>query len=180
MRWRVVTDVIYEKFHIFEVKKSIRENPRTGQHVSFLLVDGLDWVNIIPLTSDEQVVLIKQYRHGSEMLSLETPGGSVEKGEDPAFSAARELKEETGYTSNDLIYLGSLHPNPAMFSNKCHIYLAKNAIKAHQQALDADEDIEIVLKPLPEVLKMVANGEISHSIVAASFGMLMLNRQIKA
>ena len=169
--WEVLSESTYEDFKIFSLKKSRRVNPRTKTAIDFVRIDGLDWANIIPITPDNQVVLIRQYRHGSDEYTLEIPGGCVEIGEDPALSAVRELEEETGFTSQDVEYLGTIRPNPALLSNRCYLYLARGAILKGKQKLDSGEDIEVLLKPLNEVLSMVKKGEISHALVVAAFGL---------
>lgn len=169
--WEVLKETTYEDFKIFSLKKSTRVNPRTKTAIDFVRIDGLDWANIIPLTADNQVILIRQYRHGSDEYTWEIPGGCVELNEDPALSAVRELEEETGYTSSDVEYLGTVRPNPALLSNRCFLYLARGVTLKGKQQLDDGEDIQVVLKPLDEVLTMVKKGEIAHALVVAAFGL---------
>lgn len=173
--WEILKETTYEAFDIFTVKKSTRVNPRTNKKIDFVRIDGLDWANIIPITADQQVVLIRQYRHGSDDYTLEIPGGCVEVGEDPALSAMRELEEETGYSTKEVEYLGAVRPNPALMSNRCYFYVARGVQLKGEQRLDDGEDIQVVLKPLPEVIEMVKKGEISHSIVVAAFGLFALH-----
>lgn len=171
--WKIVEEHIYETFKIFRLRKSGRINPRTGKRFDFFLMDGLDWVNVIAVTPEGQFVLVRQYRHGAEAMTYEIPGGCVEVGEDPAFSGARELREETGYEISDpLEPLGVIHPNPAMQAMRCHCYLAKNVVLRASQSLDPGEDIEVVTRSFPEITQMIASGEISHAIVLAAFALL--------
>ena len=170
--WKVLDEHVYETFKIFRIRRSGRENPRTGKRFDFLLMDGLDWVNIIPLTENNEVVLVRQYRHGSESYTWEIPGGCVEKGENPKDSALRELKEETGYEAlGEVIHLGTIHPNPAMQAMRCDCFVARGVTLKGLQELDPGEDIQVALKPLEEVRAMIARGEISHAIVLAAFAL---------
>lgn len=172
--WEVLNEQTYEDFKIFSLKKSTRVNPRTKTSIDFVRIDGLSWANIIPLTANNEVVLIRQYRHGSDEYTIEIPGGCVEVGEDPALSALRELEEETGHSSSEVEYLGTVRPNPALLSNFCYFYLARGVKLKGPQHLDSGEDIEVLLKPLPEVLAMVRKGEINHALVVAAFGLFAM------
>lgn len=175
--WTVISEKTYESFKIFSVRRSTRTNPRTGANIDFVRIDGLDWANVIALTPDEKVVLIKQYRHGSDEFTLELPGGCVETGEEPGSSALRELQEETGYVANAIEPLGVIRPNPALLSNRCHLFIARNVEKLANQALDSGEDIQVLLKPLAEALELVRSGGIDHALMVAAFGLLELKRR---
>lgn len=128
-----------------------------------------DWVNIVAITPDQQVVMVKQYRIGTDDLTVETPGGAVDKGEAPLAAAKRELEEETGYQSDEWEELGWVHPNPAFMNNKCFMYLAKNAVPSGTQSLDPFEVLDIEHYPLSEVPQMIKDETISHSLVISSF-----------
>jgi len=174
--WTIEDEHIYQAFKIFTLKRSRRVNPRTQKPFDFFLMDGLSWVNVIPLTPQNEVILVRQYRHGAEEYTLEIPGGCIEADEpDPSVAALRELREETGYTAGEIAPLGVIHPNPAMMSMKLHTYVARNCLLTEVQALDPGEDIEVVVHPLPTVLELVRAGGITHALVVAAFGLLQMH-----
>jgi 8-oxo-dGTP pyrophosphatase MutT (NUDIX family) len=174
--WQIISEHVYEQFRLFSAKRSTRINPRTGKPFDFFLMEGLDWVNLIPITPRETVVLVRQYRHGSDEFTLETPGGTVEAGEDPRATALRELTEETGYVAGEIKHLGSLHPNPAMQKMRVHYFAARGVELHRQQALDPGEDIEVIERPLKDIPAMIRAGELSSALVVAAFGLFELSR----
>jgi 8-oxo-dGTP pyrophosphatase MutT (NUDIX family) len=125
------------------------------------------WANILALTKNGEVVLVKQYRHGVCDVLWELPGGVVEDGEDPTDGARRELLEETGYRALDLIPVGQLYPNPALQTNTLYCFLALDVEKVGEQNLDAGEDIEVHLVPLDDLIGMAKRGEFPHALQAA-------------
>lgn len=129
------------------------------------------WVNIIPVTAEGEVVLVRQYRHGVREITLEIPGGMVDPNEDPAVAARRELLEETGYDSDELRLLGSVWPNPAIQDNLCYFYLAEDAKRVAEPQPDPFERFEIVTVPLSEIPELIAKGEIRHSLVITAFAL---------
>ncbi len=143
---------------------------RSGEkRASFFVIENPDWVNVIALTRDFRVVLIDQYRHGVERVVAEIPGGMIDAGEAPETAARRELLEETGYASEEFIYLGKSLPNPAINNNALHHFLALNAEKVSETAFDEHESITLRLAPVAEIPSLIESGEISHSLVVAAF-----------
>lgn len=141
----------------------------------FTVMEFGDWVNIIPVTPDDRIVMIRQFRHGTKRTTLEIPGGLIDPGEtDPADAARRELMEETGYSSDEIEHLGTVEPNPAIQNNRCHTYLAKKAYKKSSQDLDPTEFIEIELIDRKDVYTMIKDGTICHGLVVAAFSHLLL------
>lgn len=178
--WTIEDEHIYEAFKIFTLKRSRRVNPRTQKPFDFFLMEGLSWVNVIPLTPQNEVILVRQYRHGAEEYTLEIPGGCIEADEpDPSVAALRELREETGYTTGEIASLGIIHPNPAMMSMKLHTYVARNCILSEAQALDPGEDIEVIVRPLSAVTELVRSGGITHALVVAAFGLLQMRDPVR-
>lgn len=131
-------------------------------------------MNVVALTADEQVVLIKQYRHGIDAVTLEIPGGIIEVGETPLDAGVRELREETGFAGDDAALLGQVHPNPAYQTNICYTALVRNARLAGEQHQDGGEDIVVRLVPLSDVPKLISEGHITHALVVAAFHFLEL------
>lgn len=168
--WIIVKESTYESFPIFTLKKSIRINPRSNKQIEFVRIDGLDWVNTIALTANNEMVLVEQFRHGSNQWTIELPGGCVNSGEDPQHSAKRELEEETGFSCDKLEFLGRVRPNPALMSNYCSFYIARNAYYSSSQKLDSGEDIKVQLKPVSKVFEMLDAGEIDHALMVAALG----------
>ncbi|WP_257462604.1 NUDIX hydrolase [Archangium lipolyticum] len=162
-------------YRVIKVRQDVVADPRTGHEHPRVVIDSTDWVNIIAVTKDEQLVLIRQYRFGIAETTLEIPGGMVEPGEDPAEAAARELEEETGYVPGRVVRLGQVHPNPAIQSNRCHSYLALDCVKAHEGRQDAGEDIAVELHPRSAVPQLILSGAISHSLVVVAFFLEHLN-----
>jgi len=135
----------------------------------FYIIESRDWINVIPLTADHQVVMIRQYRHGSREITLEIPGGLLDPGDTPEKAAVRELSEETGYQAEEYTEIGVSNPNPAIFNNRCYTYVARNVKKVSDLRLDQAEDIEVVLVPLSEIPGLIRNGKIDHAIVISAF-----------
>ena len=132
-----------------------------------------EWVNIIPVTADNQVVFIRQFRAGIRAHTLEIPGGMADPTDAaPLEAARREMLEETGYDSDEIRFLGKIHPNPAIQNNFCHSFLASGAHRADQPKLDSLEEVETVLVPLDRVPELISSGEISHALVVTAFTFL--------
>lgn len=177
--WRIQASEITLDCRIFKVRRDTVVNPRNGTAHDMFVLDQPDWVNVIPLTPDEQVVMIDQWRHGTRSVHLETPGGLMDPGETVEQCARRELLEETGYEAADLALLGTVHPNPSIQSNRQHYVLATGCRKVAELDLDHAEDIAVRLAPLASIPQMIQAGKITHGIVIGGFYWLELHRHIE-
>lgn len=163
---------------IFAVNERQCRSPRTGETHDFYVIESCDWVNIVPLTRAGDVVMVRQYRHGIAGMTLEVPGGMVDPGDSsPLVAARREMGEETGYSSDDVVPLGSIHPNPAIQNNRCHTFLARHAEPRFEVSFDGTEETEVVLVPLASVPELIRDGAISHALVVVAFHWLLLHER---
>lgn len=147
-------------FKLFEVEY---QSPSSGIKGHFDVIETSDWANIVPITKDGNAILVKQFRYGSNDLSLEFPAGVIEVGEDPLEAIKRELLEETGGTGK-VVSVGSCRPNPAFMRNHCFHFAATDVVISGDQDLDHFEELEIVVVPENQIDGMIERGEINHSL----------------
>jgi len=166
---RVISSTRDYSYRVFGIRTDRALSPRTGREHSFYILESSPWVNVIPLTPEQDVVLVRQYRHGTGQVTLEIPGGLVEDSDTPEKAAERELLEETGYRASEVVSLGAVHPNPAIQNNQCHTFLAKDVFPVGPQRQDEREDIEVVLRPVKVIPRLIRDGEITHALVLAAF-----------
>jgi len=168
--WSPVDDRQEGSFRVFDVVRRRRKSPASGREADFFVLEAPDWVNIIPVTPDGDVVFVRQYRAGTESVTLEVPGGTIDGRDETARAAGRrEMEEETGYTSRDVIDLGTVAPNPAIQTNNCATVLARNVTRTGEQNLEGAEEIDVDLVPLDVVPSLIFDGTITHSLVVAAF-----------
>jgi ADP-ribose pyrophosphatase len=142
--------------------------PGAGAVKEFVVIHAPDWVNVVAVTPGGSIILVRQFRFGSNALSLEVPGGMIEEGEDPVAAGMRELEEETGYGGGKVSLLGKVRPNPAIQDNWCHFVLVDGAVPTGPMDWDEDEDIEVSVAPAAQVLGWARSGAITHSLSVAA------------
>ena len=170
--WKVTTSHCDTSYRVFNIRTDRARSPRTGRDHRFYVLESPPWVNVIPLTVQNDVFMISQYRHGIQNVTLEIPGGLVEPSDTLESAAMRELREETGYEGDELILLGKV--NPAIQNNDCYTYLARNDLRVGRQEQDDKEAIEVVLYPLSEIPRLIRENVITHSLVIAAFYRLFM------
>jgi 8-oxo-dGTP pyrophosphatase MutT (NUDIX family) len=167
--WKKVGSKPVGDFRIFKMRADTAVNPRTGEEHDFYVIDSVNWVNIIAVTSDQKLVMVEQYRHGSNTVELEIPGGMMDPHEnDPVVTAVRELREETGYEGENARELGKIWSNPAIFSNTTYTVLIENCELKHGLEFDSGEDLITRLVPVDEIPGLIADGKINHSLVVVA------------
>lgn len=169
-KWETLNTEKVADFKIFQAYQVERRSPDGEKRSKFVTLDSPNWVNIIPITKGKKVVLIEQYRHGSDEVTLEVPGGLVESGEESRIAAERECMEETGFGSDaGAELLGINRPNPAFMTNVCGSYVWFDCEKKSAQKLDGNEQIDVVEYPLEKIKNLIAEGKITHSLVLTAF-----------
>jgi 8-oxo-dGTP pyrophosphatase MutT (NUDIX family) len=164
-RWETFPDKVLLRTPIVTIKAGPVLCRRSGRQKDFYLFDFPDWVNVVAMTPGRQILLIRQFRYGSNRLEIEIPGGMVDPGEDPVAAGCRELLEETGYAGSAARAIGKVCPNPAIQRNYCHTVLVENAIKVAEPRMDEMEDIETLPVTEEVVREYIESGKIEHGLV---------------
>jgi 8-oxo-dGTP pyrophosphatase MutT (NUDIX family) len=160
---------------VFNVEERYCRSPENSSG-TFMVLDASDWAMVVPVVETargKEFVMVRQWRHGARELSLEFPGGVLEKGDKPEIGAARELREETGYTAETIESLGVFNPNPAIMSNKIHFFLARGLKTPQSQQLDENEYVEIENVPWKEVLSGLGKAPYIHALVGTAMALYL-------
>lgn len=166
--WKIIESKQLADCKIFKVREDLSESSE-GKESKFYVIENPNWVNVLAITKENQVVIIEQFRHGTEEITIEIPGGMIDDLEDPGEAVKRELVEETGYTTNKIISLGKCHPNPAIQDNVLFHYLALDCEKTHDTEFDATESVITKLVTLAEFERLILDEKITHSSVLTAF-----------
>lgn len=167
--WPLLRSILLGDHRIFRLRHDFRRSPRTGSEHDFFVLECPDWVNVVALTPDRRMVFVEQYRHGTNTLELEIPGGVMDPDDtSPVATGIRELREETGFEGVNARVLGWVAANPAIMTNHCHTILIEDCELRHPAQFDAAEDLVTRLIPVAEVAGLVAAGRVRHSLVVAA------------
>lgn len=176
--WRLLKREHVGNFRIFDITIDRKVNPRNGYEHDFYVMHPPGWVNIVPVTTDGRLVMVEQYRHGSDTVEIELPGGVMDPEDDsPIETAIRELREESGYEGRDARIIGEVYSNPAIMSNKTATVLIEDCELKHEIELDEGEDLVTKLVPWAEAEEMAHQGRFRHSLVVAAFYHYELHRR---
>jgi 8-oxo-dGTP pyrophosphatase MutT (NUDIX family) len=176
-RWKALETEALQDCAVFRVSRTLTESPNTGERHSFFRIDSADWVNVVPVTSAGEIVMVRQYRHGLREVTLEIPGGMVDPGESPQQAAARELLEETGYRAQRIEPLGSVNPNPALFGNRLFAFAAHACERVAEVANESTEETVVELVAPAALRRLLREGRIDHGLVMAALYFFDLARE---
>jgi len=164
-KWRRVRSTPVAKFRVMDVSRLELEDAEGRPRGEVFTLECRDWCNVVAITPDDQLVLVWQYRFGTDALSLEIPGGVVDAGETPEHAALRELREESGYEASGLEPLLVVEANPAIQNNRCYTFVARDARPTAQTKFDAQEELETVLLPVARLGAMLDSGQVTHGLI---------------
>ncbi len=175
-RWRRLGGEIIHDAGIFRLRRDAYEHD--GQRTRpFYILESNAWINVVPVTPEGGIVLVRQYRHGIEEPTLEVPGGLVDsRDKDPAAAAVRELLEETGHAGKAPELLAIVSSNPAILTNRTHCFVVRDARPVGPPNPDPHEDVTVEVHPAARVREMVIKGEIHHSLSACALLFFFLRR----
>ncbi len=176
-KWQIISAREIVSKDLFSLVEKRCYHPVKKIDHRFYSINSSDWINVIPVTADGKIIMLRQHRLGTDEITIETPGGVIETDESPATAAMRELKEETGYEAETIQLLSMLSSNPSIMNNHIYFYLASGCRKTCFQNLDQSEDIEVEIFSQEEILKMIKDGIISHSIVVTAFLLYFFNER---
>lgn len=171
LKWSQGNQKSLLKTCVFEVT-SRHNTSATGVEGDYIIMNARDWAIVIPKLEDK-FLMVKQWRHGEGSLSVEFPGGVIDEGENPDNAAIRELEEETGFKTGKLTKLGCVNPNPALFSNHVHVYLAEDLIPTGKQHLDDDEFVSYFEMPIQEVIEGMGTEQFPHALMGTALAMYL-------
>lgn len=173
--WITTAEFLEYTTNIFKVLRRDMKIPSENYQSTFSILKVPDWINVMALTSKNEVILVEQFRYGIEEATLELVGGVCDAGEEPMEAAKRELLEETGYVGKECVYLGRVSSNPAIQTNYTHTILIKNCEKVGEQNLGVNERIYVHVIPYQRFLEFIRSGEIHHALVVAATAKYMLS-----
>ncbi|AQA17323.1 hypothetical protein BST95_02860 [Halioglobus japonicus] len=166
--WLRIQDKVLSETRIFTLMEVLERSPYNSREHTFCVIDSPDWVNLVPITDQGELVMIRQYRHGSQQVTLEIPGGMIDVGEEPVAAAIRECREETGHIVDQVTSLGVLNPNPALFGNKLHTFYGHVTDVDDKVHVSETERTEVELVRISDVRRYLLDGTIDHALVCAT------------
>ena len=166
--WQRVSSEPGPDLMLFQVRYDTMRHPQSGDQLKRLVIDSVDWVNMVAITTDDQLVMVRQHRFGVGYPTLETPGGMVDPGETSLQAAQRELLEETGFAGGEWSYLGAVEPNPAFHNHLCHHWLARGVVPQQAPTPGRGEHIAVELMPEATMTAAVQSGELRHALALSA------------
>lgn len=177
-QWKILSSEYLVRAPWAVLRKDSCEMPNGHIVPEYYVLEYPNWVSVVGVTTENEIILVKQYRHGVGKSILEIPGGVIDEGEDSLTAAKREMLEETGYQFDSFDKICELYPNPATSNNKNTTYLALGGKKVQEQELDTQEDIDVMIVSIDEVKALVLQNKIGQSLHTSSlfYALLKLER----
>jgi ADP-ribose pyrophosphatase len=167
--WPLVASKPLNNYRVFTTRSDRKRSPRTNQEHEFYVIESNDWVNIIALTPEDELVMVEQYRHGTDSIELEIPGGIIDAEDaSPLEAGVRELLEETGFEGERPELIGAIAANPAIMNNTCYTVLVHNCQYSSVTRFDTGEDLVNRFVPIKDIPELVRTGKIRHSMVVVA------------
>lgn len=164
LQWKTLSSNYVYNDRWFRARAASCELPDGRIIEPYYVVELPDWANVVVVTPDEKMVFVRQYRYAGDMVTIELPGGVIDKNESPEAAVKREMLEETGYSSDEITFLYKASPNPAINNNTAYFYLARNATPGGTLRFDEFEDIEVVTYSKDEVIQLLQQGGFRHGV----------------
>lgn len=168
LNWSVLNSTYLVKAPWAVLRKDVCQMPNGHVVPEYYVLEYPNWANVVAMTADKQFVLVRQYRHGAGEVFLEIPGGVIDDGETALDAAKREMLEETGYEFESFEEICKLYPNPATSNNITTTFLARGGIKKREQALDSQEEIDVLLASPDEVKELLFSNAFGQSLHASA------------
>lgn len=175
--WNQLTNNPPKDFRIFKIKEDLWASSVRDYQQNFITLEAPNWVNIVAITKEHELICIKQWRAGTNTIELEIPGGMIDTTDsDPVQAGVRELLEETGYQGQNARLIGEIFPNPAIQNNTCFTVFVGQCEKVTNTSFDPGEEIQTELVPVKDIEKHILDGTIKHSLVAVALQHFLLQK----
>ncbi len=173
--WDLVESNKLFSLGVYDVLEEHRRNPRDGRVHRFRVQGSRDWATVVPVATDGRIVLVRQFRAASDLVTWEFPGGVVERDEPPMKAVVRELEEESGFVAAEVVHVASLRPNPALIRNQLHVFLARGCTATGTRNFDDSEDLDTFYATVSEIDSMVDSGAMDHALMVAAWLLVRKN-----
>ena len=168
-KWQLIEATPAIDLTILQIQYHYYKNPRNGKTIKTVVINGNDSVNVVALTKDKKVIMVRQFRFGIGDYTLELPGGMLDEGETVVTAAKRELREETGYAGKNWQVLGKIQSNPVFMDCLVYHYLVEEVVVQHELELDDAEDVEVEEVALADIPTLIKEGLIQHPHAISAF-----------
>jgi len=164
LKWKVCTSSYIHKGPWATLRTDKCEMPDGRIVEQYYVLEYPNWVNAVAITEEGKILMVRQYRHAANIVSLEIPGGVIDGDEAPEYAMRRELLEETGYRFDNMELLSTVYANPSTANNKTFCFLTTGGVKVQEQALDEHEELIVEQYTIDEVKQLLAENKIAQAL----------------